>query len=207
MTSPRTILYYFTLQSPWAFLGHARLLDIAHRHGAALDYRPMSLAEVFPASGGLPLAKRHPNRQAYRMVELKRWIAKLGLTMNEQPAFWPLDVAAADRTVIALTSMGLDPEPFVSRAFAGIWQGQRNLAAPDTIAAILGESGQEADAVLAQADATATRERYRDNAAEALSRSVFGSPTYLLDGEPFWGQDRLDMVDEALTSGRAPIRP
>ncbi|UDL95940.1 2-hydroxychromene-2-carboxylate isomerase [Lichenihabitans sp. PAMC28606] len=207
MSKQRTIEYFFKLHSPWAFLGHARLLDLARRHDAALVYRPMSLGEVFPASGGLPLAQRHPNRQAYRSVELQRWKVRLGLSFNIKPAFWPIDITHADRAVVALVALGHEPEPFVSRAFAALWQEDRDLADHKVIAGLLVDCGHDAAVVLAQAGSGASGEQYRANGNEALAAGVFGSPTYMLDGEPFWGQDRLDSLDEALTSGRAPIRP
>jgi 2-hydroxychromene-2-carboxylate isomerase len=207
MPASRTIGYCFTLQSPWAYIGHAIFLDMARRHGARIDYKPMSLGEVFPASGGLPLAKRHPSRQAYRMIELKRWRARRGLDFNLQPAFWPFEVARADRVVIALVSLGLDPETFVTQAFSAIWQREQNLADDAVIAEILRACGHDAAKVMTEAGAARSGELYRANGNEALAAGVFGSPTYLLDGEPFWGQDRLDFLDEALASGRPPIRP
>ena len=198
--------YCFTLQSPWAFLGHPQLIDIARRHGARIDYKPMSLGEVFPASGGLPLAERHLSRQTYRAIELKRWRARRGVTFNAWPKFWPLDVARPDRVVIALVALGLDPEPFVARAYAGIWQEERDLADDTTIAAVLAACDYEPASVMAEAGSARTGEAYRANGNDALAAGVFGSPTYLLRGEPFWGQDRLDFLDEALASGREPLR-
>ena len=204
-TSP-VIGYCFTLQSPWAFLGHLLLLDIARRHGARIDYKPMSLGEVFPASGGLALADRHPSRQAYRAIELKRWRARRGVTFNAWPRYWPLEVARPDRVVIALVALGLDPEPFVGRAFAGIWQEERDLADHAVITDILTACGYDAPTVMAEAGSARTGEAYRANGNDALAAGVFGSPTYLLRGEPFWGQDRLEFLDEALASKREPMR-
>jgi 2-hydroxychromene-2-carboxylate isomerase len=181
MTASRTIRYYFTLQSPWAYLGHAQLLALAARHGARIDYRPISLAEVFPASGGLPLVKRHPARQAYRKMELQRWKARLGLDFNFWPRHWPLDVGPADRTATALVQMGLSPEPFVTLAFAGIWEKERDLADSATIAGILRESGQEPGPVMARAAAQDIVDLYATHTSQALEAGVFGSPTYWLE--------------------------
>lgn len=203
---PRTIGYCFTLISPWAYIGHHLFLAIADRHGARVDYKPMALGEIFPSSGGLPLTKRHPSRQAYRMIELKRWRARRGLDFHLRPAFWPFDVARADRAVIALVTLGRDPAAFVGLAFSGLWEQQLDLADATVIARLLGDAGHDPAEILAEAGRTETGERYRANGNEALAAGVFGSPTYLLDGEPFWGQDRLDFLDEALSTGRDPIR-
>ena len=205
MAEPRTIRYFFTLQSPWAFIGHARFLDIARRHNARIDYRPVSLSEIFPNSGGLPFAKRHPSRQLHRNVDLKRWRARLKLDFHTDPAFWPLPIAQADRTVVALIDLQRDPEPFVTGAFSGIWREQLDLADAGTIARLLEACGGKPDAVMARAASSEIADLYESNTQGALASKVFGSPTYLLDGEPFWGQDRLDFLEEALATGRAPI--
>ncbi len=203
---PRTIGYCFTLLSPWAYIGHQPFLSIASRHGARVNYKPMALGEVFPNSGGLPLDKRHPLRQAYRTIELKRWRARHGLDFHLRPAFWPLDIARADRAVIALVTLGREPAPFVGLAFSAIWQKQLDLADDAVIARLLSEAGHDPTEILTEAGKVETGERYRANGNEALAAGVFGSPTYLLDGEPFWGQDRLECLDEALAEGRDPIR-
>ena len=76
---PRTLDYYFSLLSPWAYIGHASLMDIVGRHGLTVNYKPVALVQVFADTGGLPLPKRHPARQRYRMFELQRWREKRGL--------------------------------------------------------------------------------------------------------------------------------
>ena len=115
--------YYFTLVSPYAYLGHRLLVALAARQGALLRYRPVRLGKVFENSGGLPLAQRPRARQAYRFLELQRWREKRGLSFNLKPKFWPFDVTLADRFVIAVTAVRKDPDPFLRRAFAGIWGG------------------------------------------------------------------------------------
>lgn len=203
--SERTLTYYFTLQSPWSYIGHADVMDVARRHGLRVVWKPISLAKLFPESGGLPLAKRHPLRQAYRDLELKRWRVKHAVPLNLRPAFWPLDASLADRTIVALANEGRDPDSFVRSGFAGIWAEDLNLADADTIAALLADSGHEPVATLARARSDESAAAYDSNGEEALEAGVFGAPTYVLGGEPFWGQDRIGLLDEALTSGRAPL--
>jgi 2-hydroxychromene-2-carboxylate isomerase len=104
---PRTIDYYFSLASPWAYIGHAPFDGITRRHGVVVNHKPIFLGRVFAETGGQPLPQRHPARQRYRMVELQRWREKRGLSFNLRPKFWPFEVRLADRFVIAITSAGI----------------------------------------------------------------------------------------------------
>jgi len=204
--SPRSIDYYFSVQSPWAFIGYDAFLSVADRHGLSINFRPLQLGGLFSETGGLPLPKRHPARQRYRMVELKRWREARDLDFNLQPAFWPLDGAPADRLVIATVKAGIHAAVLVGRLSSGVWQREENMADPLVLAAILDELGLPADLLEASAKDDVVAQ-YKANHDLAVAADVFGSPAYVLDGEVFWGQDRIDLLDAALTSGRAPFTP
>ncbi|MBS9476692.1 2-hydroxychromene-2-carboxylate isomerase [Ancylobacter radicis] len=202
----RSVDYYFSVQSPWAFIGFPTFLAAAGRHGARINYKPVLLGELFAETGGMPLAKRHPVRQRYRLVELKRWREARGLDFHLAPAHWPFDPGLVDRMIIAAQLDGDDPAPLVARLGAGVWQRQENLADPTVLAAILAELGLPAS-LLEAADSDRARCIYQGNHDAALEADVFGSPSYVLDGEVFWGQDRLDFLESALASGRPPVTP
>jgi 2-hydroxychromene-2-carboxylate isomerase len=203
----RTIEYFFTLLSPWALLGHAPLVGIARRHGATIAYKPVFVGPVFAETGGLPLAKRHPARQRYRLVELQRWSTRRGVSFVFAPKPAPFDIRLADRTILAILAEGGDPEPYIRAAFAAIWQEERDLSDRAELAALLRAAGYDADRLLEAVDAASIEAAYALNHERAIEAGVFGLPVYSLDGELFWGQDRLDFLDEALSSGRAPYRP
>ena len=203
----RRIDYFFTLVSPWAYIGHALFVDIAARHDTAITYKPVALGTVFPESGGLPLAQRHPLRQHYRSVELQRWREKRGLAFDLKPRFWPFAPTFADCIVVALAANGLAVEHFLPHAFAAIFELSRDLKDPAEIATLLRDGGFDAQALMKAAIEPQTKELYRANTEAALAAGVFGSPAYVLDGEVFWGQDRLDLLQDALASGRAPFKP
>ena len=204
---PRRIDYYFTLASPWAYIGHRPFLDMARRHGVSIVYRPVALNEVFTETGGLPLAKRHPARQAYRMVELQRWRDRRSLAFHLKPKHWPFEADHANRAVLAVAAGGGDPGPFLQSAFAAIWEQDEDLANSATLARLLAANGHDAGAIVAAAESSDMRAKYEQNRLGAIAAGVFGSPSYVLDGEVFWGQDRLDLLDEALGSGRPPYGP
>ena len=204
---PRPIDYYFSLLSPWAYIGHRLFMDIASRRDLAVNYKPVVLTDVFAQTGGLPLAKRHAVRQRYRMLELQRWRDKRGLQFTLKPAFWPFDVTLADRFVIAAVVKGTDPGAFLANAFAAVWEGQRNLAEEATLLELAATAQLPGAELVALARAETTAAAYAQNTSEAIAASAFGSPCFVLDGEVFWGQDRLELLDDALASGRGAYRP
>lgn len=203
----RTIDCVFTMLSPWAFIGHGAFMEICRRRGAAARFRPVSLSTVFPESGGLPLARRHPSRQNYRLVELQRWRERRGLSFDLHPRFWPFDAVLADRAVVALIRAGADPERFIAAGFSACWERGRDLGDARELCRILDGAGHDGEAVVEAARGEGAAEAYAADTRRALAEGVFGSPSYILDGEIFWGQDRLDLLDDALASGRGPFAP
>ena len=204
---PRTIDYYFSLVSPWAYIGHAHFMDIARRHELDINYKPVFLGRVFAETGGLPLAQRHPARQRYRWLELQRWREKRGLNFHLKPKHWPFDVNLADRFVIAITVGGKDPDPFLRRAYTAVWEEERDLANPVVLAELAEQAGLDSSSLMDIATGSTTEAIYALNLENAVAGDVFGSPAYVLEGEVFWGQDRLELLDDALRSGRRPYSP
>jgi 2-hydroxychromene-2-carboxylate isomerase len=203
---PRIIDYWFSLASPWAFLGHQAFLDLAQAHDVTVRYKPVDLGEVFPHTGGLPLPKRHPARQRYRILELQRWREVRGLALKINPKHWPFPVATANRSIIAVAETGADPGRYTRRAFWGTWVEDRDLGDEAVLASLLDACGHDGAKILAAAKSDAIGAIYAANAAAAVESNVIGSPCYVLDGEVFWGQDRLGLLEGALESGRKPYR-
>lgn len=192
----RIIDYYLSPVSPWTYLGHQRFGAIAQAQRATILCKPVDYAKVFAASGGLPLAKRPPQRQAYRLFELERWRRFLDMPLNLHPAFFPVAAELPARLVLAAA-----PEAQFRLAGAllrAVWAEERNIADAETLRRICGENGLNGQSLLDAAQSTATAERYDTLTAEAIQRQVFGAPTYIYRDEPFWGQDRLDFLERAL---------
>jgi 2-hydroxychromene-2-carboxylate isomerase len=200
----RQVDYYFSLQSPWAYIGHRPFREIVEAHNLKVNHKPVVLVDLFSETGGLPLLKRHPARQRYRMVELQRWRDKRGLEFHLQPANWPFNARLADGVVIAAIEAGLDPDPFLQRAFAAVWEDQLNLADPVTIAKIADDAGLPGKQLVDRTGSDEIEKAYEQNRQDAIVADVFGSPAYVLDGEVFWGQDRIELLADALKSGRRP---
>jgi 2-hydroxychromene-2-carboxylate isomerase len=203
---PRQVDYYFSFQSPWAYIGYQRFREVVSTYGLNVNYRPVLLVDLFAETGGLPLPKRHPVRQRYRMAELQRWRDRRGLKFHLQPANWPFNARLADGVVIAAIEAGRDPDPFLLRAFAAVWEDQLNLADPATLVKMADDSGLPGKQLVERSGSDEIGAAYEQNRRDALAADVFGSPSHVLDGEVFWGQDRIELLADALKSGRAPYR-
>ncbi len=195
----KVVDYYFSPSSPWTYLGHERFRVIAKRHDASINPKPIDLGQVFPVSGGLPLAKRAPQRQAYRLFELKRWRDYLGMPLNLQPRFVAASAEPPSRWIIAALQDGPDAAMDLAGALLRArWAEERDTADEATLADIARALGQDPTVLQARAAAPGAVEMYAAFTREAIERQVFGAPTYIYRDEPFWGQDRLDFLDRAL---------
>jgi 2-hydroxychromene-2-carboxylate isomerase len=191
--------YYFSPQSPWTYLGHARFAQIAKAAGATVKILPMDLGQVFPVSGGLPLGKRAPQRQAYRLVELQRFSRHLDVPINLHPKYFPVAGDDASRLIIAVErGDGVEAAmKFAGAVFGAVWTGERNIADEKALAQLLEENALDA-ARLEQSHSQAVHEQYEANTQAAIDAGVFGAPSFVVGGEIFWGQDRLDFVERKL---------
>ncbi len=197
----QTIEYFIAPQSPYCYFGHARLGEIAKRHGAKIKMKPMDLGgKVFPVSGGLPVAQRPAQRLAYRSVELKRWADYLKVPFNITPKFFPVSGdLAAKMTIAAPTEEGAFN--FAGAVLKAVWADELNIADEAVLVALASQCGLNGAAMLRQA--AASQAQYDANSQEAVDSKVFGAPWFVLNGEPFWGQDRLDFLDRALAAQKA----
>lgn len=198
-----SIDYFFTPSSPWTYLGHPRFYAVASCYDLTINMKVCDLGKVFSVSGGLPLKQRPQQRQDYRLVELTRWRDYLGTKLNPQPKFFPVPADRAALSIIAC-EIAHDTHAAMSYAFAvmrGLWAEERNIDDAPTLAEIArGVSIDPAtltdDKVLADA-----RVRYDANTEAAMKAHVFGAPWYVYNGEPFWGQDRLDLLERKIARG------
>ncbi|HET7867977.1 MAG TPA: 2-hydroxychromene-2-carboxylate isomerase [Burkholderiaceae bacterium] len=195
--------YYFAPQSPWTYLGHLRFWDIARAAQAEIRVLPVDLGgKVFPVSGGLPLAKRAPQRQAYRLVELQRFSDWLHAPINLQPRYFPVAGDDAARLITAVAMLdGAEPAMHIADAvLRAVWVEERHIADEATLAALLAERELPARR-LEDSHSQAVQECYEFNTQAAIDAGVFGAPSYVVDGEIFWGQDRLDFLERRLARG------
>lgn len=196
----KTVDYFMTPVSPFVYLGHARFREICAKHQAKIQLRVMDLGKVFPASGGLPLKDRPPQRRAYRMMELKRWRGFLGAPLTIEPKHFPVPAEPAATLILAVleqhgTETALDVAGDCGR---GVWAEERNISDAGVLEEIVKARRLDAAPLLAHARSAEVAARYIQHSQEAIARGVFGAPTYIYRDELFWGQDRLDFLDRAL---------
>lgn len=196
--------YFFTAVSPFTYLGHRAFLVMVARHGAAVRYKPVMLGGVWEHSGGVPLNQRPQSRQDYRLIELQRWRDKRGVTLNLRPKHFPTSPVLADRSIVALVERGEDPGAYMESVCRAVWAEDEDIADRNVLAQRLTRHGHDADAVLAFAESEAAAAIQKRNTDEAVAFGVLGAPGYVLNGEPFWGQDRIELLEDALVSHRAP---
>lgn len=196
--------YYFAPQSPWTYLGHQRLADMAQAAGIAIRVRPIDLGRVFPVSGGVQLKDRPKQRQAYRLVELARFRDHLKLPLNLEPQYFPVVPTLASKLIIAVQLAQGDEAAFklAGALMAAVWVQERDIANAETLAQILTECGLPSE-FLSQGESADVQALYDEYTDTAIELGVFGAPTYVLNGELFWGQDRLMFLEQAINSLRA----
>lgn len=196
----KIVTYYLTPVSPWTYLGHERLVAMARAKDAQIDIKPIDLGKVFSVSGGLPLSKRAPQRQAYRLAEMARWSAHLNIALTLQPKHFPVPPDQAAKLIIAArTTLGADAALEVAGAvMRALWAEEKNIADDATLVQVADLLGYDGRMLLKSAETAGVQEQLDKNTDEAIAANVFGSPWYVVDGEGYWGQDRLDFVERAL---------
>ena len=204
MTSARVITYYFWTLSDWAYLGHRRFVDLAAHHGVKVDYKPVDLPTVYAGTGGILLKERSRQRRDYRVAELRRWKARLDDPITLEPRFFPTDHQPSSRLLVAAKLAGLPLADLSFDVLRATWVEERDIAHPDTLREIASRHTADAEALIRSSQGQEVQREYERYTDEAPGHGVFGSPFYILDGEPFWGQDRLDFLANALAAGTNP---
>lgn len=185
--------YYLSTSSPWSYLGSARFLDIVKQSGATVGVHAVDYGAVFAVSGGLPLPKRAPQRQAYRMMEMKRWRDFLDIPLVLEPKAFPITTPISSLAIIAARETGGDALTFSDALLTALWRDDRDTADTDVVREIADSVGLDGPAIV---EAAANyNDQLTADTQKAINAGVFGAPSYVLpDGEIFWGQDRIDLL-------------
>ncbi len=199
--------YYFSLLSPWAYIGHDAFHEAMKRTGATINYKPVAIGTLFGESATLPLGQRHKTRQAYRTLELQRWAIKRGLDFNNWPAHWPFTPVTGDKMIIAALKDGADPAGFMRQVFTGIWERETDFNNDVELVNAANAAGLDGAALLAQSQNEEVDAIYDANTKTAVDAGIFGVPAYLYNGEYFWGQDRIELLEDAINAGRDGFKP
>lgn len=195
--------YYFWLNSDWAYLGAQRFEEIAARHSATVTYKPVDLLAVYSRTGGIPLHARAPQRQAYREQELRRWIHHLGAHVHVTPKHMCPNATLASHFTVAAQALGFPVAALHREILAAQWCHERDISNVQVLVGVAESLGLPGAELLDRANAPDIAARYERYTDDAVAAGVFGSPSYVLDGEVFWGQDRLGFLERALGGHQA----
>ena len=199
----KTIGYYLSVVSPWSYLGHRRFYDIARAHSAEILYLPIDSSIVFPKTGGLALKDRSLQRKRYRMQELRRWRSHLKLELNLEPKYFPTDPKLASCVVIAAIEAGHNVTELVYELMRAVWVREEDVSDPSVIKIAIERSEGNVAELLSAANQLHVQSVFSENSERAVTKGVFGVPSYVVGEEVFWGQDRLEFLDTFLNDNFA----
>lgn len=198
----RAIEFYFDFVSPYSYLANTQLPALAREHDAAVVYRPFRLLELMKRVGNRPTTIECQNKQRYAMADLGRWAGKYGVSVRPNPQMRAIDLGQLLRGALIAADDG-QAVPYVSAVFGGLWNGARDLSQNAELAALLSEAGLDGAKLLERAGHASVVARLDQQTADAAERGLFGSPSFIVGDELFFGNDRLEFVAAALAARKA----
>ncbi|KAJ5279957.1 hypothetical protein N7478_005329 [Penicillium angulare] len=211
MAGHRTVELYFSFVSLWSYIGSRRFQQLLKQTESQVIYKPIDLMYTFSISGGLPVKQRAEQRQTYRLIEMERWKRIRDIPLVLHPKCYPVDPSLAHRVLLAAAEeLGHDSplvQEYVHKGLEAVWARELDIANPETIVQLADEAGLEGSRLLERARNESKLAEFESALTkEAETRKVFGAPFYFYQNEPLWGQDRLEMLEEIIESGRAAIQ-
>ena len=190
------IKYFMSHGSPWTFLGHKKVNEISKTNNCELDIMPVNYGEIFPVSGGLPVHKRPLQRQKYRLQELKRWSEFLKIKLNPEPKHFPSRSLLPSKVIISVKILNFENVNDIAYAIMeGLWIKEMNIDDPKNLKKILTRFIKTADEVIDFSESKQVEKEINEYTKEAIDLAVFGAPTYIINDQIYWGQDRLDFLE------------
>lgn len=201
--------YYFWINSDWAYFGNPRLKAMGERYGLPINYYPVDIGAVYARTGGIKLPLRSKERRDYRLLEMRRFRDILGMPITLEPKHMTQSVEIPSRFAIAAMQMDIAAHDLVHAIMTALWVEEKDIEDTATLVAIASGLGLDGEAILARSKTKEAGEQYYRNTDEGIARGMFGAPFYVFRGEAFWGQDRLDMLDDTIARalGKPAVLP
>ena len=205
MSTKRKLDFYFSFISLYTYIGYEAFEALVQKYDLEVTYKPIDLHAVFSVSGGLPVSKRPPQRQAYRFVEMQRWAITRNIPLVLKPKHHPSDPVIGHRMLIAAMAQNLDVRAFIRNSLKILWVDDLDIKDSQVMVEVANKSGLNGELLLKDSASDEVDTEVNRLTAEAVERQVFGTPFFFYRDEPFWGQDRLDLLEDAIQSNRDPI--
>ena len=200
-TGKAPIDFYFDFSSPYGYFGACRVDDVGQRHARAVVWRPYLMGAAMKLTGSTPMVQREMIGE-YSRHDIARAARRYGIAYNPPPPPFPVASVAPCRAFYWLADRDpLHARDFARRAYAALFIDGRNISEVDVVVGLAASAGADADETRAALGHQAVKDRLRQETDAAIERGVFGSPFFIVDGEPFWGNDRLDDLDKWLATG------
>jgi len=193
--------YYYSVASPYAYLGVKKFQEIIKKYSLEVIEKPIDLVgTVFAETGGTPVPKRHPSRQQYRLVEIERFGNKLNININKQPKFFPpADPHKAALFTIASIKSGLSID-FGKEVLTKLWSEEKDISQDSVLEEVCNKFKLNFNEIKTAANSEEIKSIYLSNSNDAIAQGVFGAPSFIMNNELFWGQDRLDFLEDKIKS-------
>ena len=204
VTAMHTVEFHFDFGSPNAYLSHLVIPDIERRTGARFVYVPILLGGVFKLTGNRSPAESLAgirNKPEYQRLETARFIQRHGITRYTPNPFFPVNTLVLMRGAIAASRLGIFKR-YVDEVYRHMWAGPKKLDDPEVLRAAFAESGLDAGSILALTQMQDVKDELLENTQRSVERGTFGSPTFFVDDEIYFGKDRLRDVEEAIIAAR-----
>jgi 2-hydroxychromene-2-carboxylate isomerase len=198
-----SVVTYYSARSSYAYLGMRRLMELAGRHGRTIVHRPIKLSVTMGPIGGQPFDERPPLRTAYSLRDMQRWAEHLGIEILDDPIHHDGPMELPSGAIISAGRAKARGEPgdqdeLAALILEALWRFDRDIADRAVIGELLERAGFAQEPLLDEALSGEVQLELARNCREAIVKGVVGSPTYFVDGENFYGQDRLDFVERWL---------
>ena len=190
--------YYFATPSPWAYLATPRVIELKNKYDLKINCKPSDLMEIFAVHGVAAVKDRPKPVQLNRLTELKRWSKFLNMPMTIQPKFFPVDPSLSHRTIILAQKNNINVENLIFSFQKAVWADEKDISDANTIIEICKSNDFNSSSIIEDANSEEIISEYKKNTEEALSRNVWGSPTFIYNDELFWGQDRIEFLERAI---------
>lgn len=193
----KTVIYFHSLSSPWAYLGWPKFRALIQKHDLDVVVRP---TRIVPVNGGIPLRSRPDARQRYHEVELDRWRKRLNMPLVLRPKYYPTNNEYCARMVIAADHLGWDALALSHALLHTLWSEEKDVKVASVRVATANALGMDGAKLLTMQDTPDITSAWKASEQEAAKYGVFGTPTWVYNNTLYWGQDRLDFLDEALSA-------